>query len=325
MLEYVWALGVRIRLASGPGASKKAEAAYQAGLTALAKVKGPATAEPSYRRAKSVLKAKWAVFLAETGREPEAVQPLREALALDEALAREFPRLPEYREWLASDFVNLGNLYASTKRLPEAEKAFRRSVTESQKLASEFPEDQRYRHDLAITLYNLGHLMIASGRTADAAPHFREAARQWPDYAGAYFGLAWVMKNSPAAKKSDAPEIIRLAEKAVALGFQKPQVWEVLGQAYCRNERWADALRALEKLREHFKDALGDELLFLAMAHWHLGHKDDAIRWYKHAVEREKQRPLTPGLRAEVAALLEIEQALERELIPPPKEGPSRK
>lgn len=268
--------------------------------------------EPSYRRAKSVLLAKWGTFLAIAGRQPEAEQPLREALALDEALAREFPKLPEYRAWLAGDFLNLGNVYARTKRFAEAEQAFRRSATESEQLARDFPEVTEYRHDLATTLYSLGHLMIDSRRAPEAAPHFREAIRRWPEYADAYFGLAWVLKNDPATTKRDAPEVVRLAEKAVALGCRFPQVWAILGQAYCRTERWTDAVDAIEKGRKQFKDDLDNEFLFLAMAHWHLGHKDEAIRWYKHALERGKQRLLNPALRAEVAALLMIEEPPRR-------------
>jgi serine/threonine protein kinase/Tfp pilus assembly protein PilF len=309
VLEYVHALVVSIRLANAPGSLKKAEAAYQAGLTALTRVKGPAAAEPSYQRAKAGLKAAWAVFLATTGRESEAAQPLREALALDEALARKFPRVPQYRDWLASDYVNLGNIYASTKRYAEAESLFQKSVTESEKLVSDFPEVEKYRHALARTLYNLGHLMIVSGRAKQAAPVFREAIRRWPDFADGHFGLDWVLKNDPATKQSDAPEIVRLTEKALALGCKFPQVWLILSHAYCRTERWEDAVRALQKAREHVKDDnFSNEFLLLAMAHWHLGHKDEAIHWYREAVRAEKQRPLDRSIRAEVAALLKIDE-----------------
>ena len=88
---------------------------------------------------------------------------------------------------------------------------------------------------------------------------------------------------------------------------------------------WRGAIEALAKSEELApgKD-LGAEGFFLAMAHWQLGHKDEARRWYDRAVQwMAKNAPNNDELRrfrAEAAALLGLPEPVG----PAGKEVPRR-
>ena len=70
---------------------------------------------------------------------------------------------------------------------------------------------------------------------------------------------------------------------------------------------WPVAIAALEKSTElrHRREPIG--WLFLAMAHWQLGEKEEARRWYDKAVEWiEKDKPNDKELRRFCAEAKEL-------------------
>jgi hypothetical protein len=62
---------------------------------------------------------------------------------------------------------------------------------------------------------------------------------------------------------------------------------------------------------------------YLAMAHWQLGAKEEALSWYRKGVQwmeaQKRYEPRLLAIRAETAELLKIE---ETELLPLPREVP---
>jgi tetratricopeptide (TPR) repeat protein len=84
--------------------------------------------------------------------------------------------------------------------------------------------------------------------------------------------------------------------------------WNTLGVAHYRAGELKEAIAALEKCRE-----LDDEWsnpFFLAMAHWELGHKDEARRWYDKGVKWidrwGRSNPSLIRFRGEAAQLLGV-------------------
>ena len=82
--------------------------------------------------------------------------------------------------------------------------------------------------------------------------------------------------------------------------------------AQYRAGEWQAAIEALEKSMELRKGGDAVDWFFLAMAHWQLGHKDEARKWYDKAVEwMDKNQPKNEELlrfRAEAAELLGISE-----------------
>jgi tetratricopeptide (TPR) repeat protein len=120
--------------------------------------------------------------------------------------------------------------------------------------------------------------------------------------------LAWLLVLCPAPPVRDVKRALALARKAVAAAPQKAQYWTTLGAAHYRAGDWKAAVTALEKsLRLESQGHVLDGL-FLAMAHWQRGAKEEARRWYDRADRAMKKAPRREEelwrVRAEAAALI---------------------
>ena len=77
---------------------------------------------------------------------------------------------------------------------------------------------------------------------------------------------------------------VELAKKAVELAPKQGTFWNTLGVAHYRAGDWKAAVAALEKSEELRNGGDSFDWFFLAMAHWQLGEKDEARKWYDQAV-----------------------------------------
>ena len=122
--------------------------------------------------------------------------------------------------------------------------------------------------------------------------------------------LAWELVTGPDPAGSTAERGRELAEQAVRLAPQDGDFWNTLGIARYRARDCAGTIEALGKAMELSEGGSIADRLFLAMAHWQLGHRREARRWYDETVGREEKDPLLgerlPRFRAEAADLLEV-------------------
>jgi tetratricopeptide (TPR) repeat protein len=298
------------------------EPAFRQGMTALARVGEPGTRDERYRRAKGGLLNMWGTCLAMTGREGDAEGPFRESLDLYLGLEREFPNVTQYRVEVAHGYLHRGNVLDGKGRLREAGHSYHEAVAQMRELVQKFPEAAGYRQQLAVFTNKHGEVLVREGRHQEAAVQFREAIRVCPDLAEPHFAPAWVLVNASDPKLHDGAEAVVRAEKAVALKDPRPHAWSVLGRAYYRADRWEDAIRALGKAQGVLpRGDLGDDFLYLALAHARLGRRSEALKSYETAQEIGQQRPLLEPLCAEAAALLGV----AREPAVPHQEAAPRK
>ncbi|MBC7851937.1 MAG: hypothetical protein IAF94_00730 [Pirellulaceae bacterium] len=135
------------------------------------------------------------------------------------------------------------------------------------------------------------------------------------------------MATSPDPKERDGAQAVRLAEQAVKLNPNEGLYWNTLGAARYRAGDWQGAIVALSKSQELQRANEGFDWFFLAMAHWQLGEKEQAQKWYDRAVEWvskfEQQNEEVLRFRAEAAELLGIkdEPKQQKELPPKSDEG----
>src|SRR5262249_53302824 len=105
---------------------------------------------------------------------------------------------------------------------------------------------------------------------------------------------------------------VERAKQAVALAPESRFSWTTLGVAQYRAGAWKESIAALNKAMELPKGEKGFDRVVVAMAHWQLGHKDQAREWYDRAVEWiEKNAPqdeLLRRFRAEAAELLGLKE-----------------
>jgi len=173
---------------------------------------------------------------------------------------------------------------------------------------------------LACTHLLLGMLLAEDDRL-EAAQHqydkgilqYKEASRGVPQFASTYNNAAWplaVRANLPARVANLAVE---WAEKAVELGPERGNIWNTLGAAQYRAGKSQAAVQSLQESMRLGGGGQAYDFLFLAMAHWQLGEKQEAHRWYDKAVEWIEQNKLEGEeyrrFRAEAAELLGMDDA----------------
>jgi hypothetical protein len=121
--------------------------------------------------------------------------------------------------------------------------------------------------------------------------------------------LAWSLATHSNPRLRDPGRAVALAKEAVELAPEKGTYWYVLGVACYRAGDWKASIAAMEKRLELLADRDQDlNTFFLAMAHWQLGEKEEARRWYDRAVVwMDKNQPPddhSSRLRAEADTML---------------------
>ncbi len=125
--------------------------------------------------------------------------------------------------------------------------------------------------------------------------------------------FAWYLTTAPQLELQDASRALELAKRALQLAPNDGHIWNTLGVAYYRSGNWTDAIAAFTKSQSLQGENVYD-LLYLAMARWQTGQKDDAIAVYERAlaqkVSLQDQRDFDRStgrllrLKAECSALL---------------------
>jgi tetratricopeptide (TPR) repeat protein len=121
---------------------------------------------------------------------------------------------------------------------------------------------------------------------------------------------AWglVTDTNPSSHSSRA---IALSEEALALAPQDANCWHTLGVARYRADDFDGAIAALHKYRElRSDDAEWSNPFFLAMAHHHLGNKEEARQWFEKGAQwmdaKNKKSETMVRFRNEAAELLGV-------------------
>jgi serine/threonine-protein kinase len=269
--------------------------------------------------------------LYRSGRRDEAVAELRAAIKirptdadahnnlaavlqgmgqLDEAIAA-CKKAIELAQGDASPHNNLGITLARKGNLDDAIAAFRIAI--------------KLQPNLVAAHGNLGGALARKGKSEEALSTFRELLNFAPNHPVANNDLAYFLSTCPDAKFRDTAKALELAAKATKVAPKNGDCWNTLGLAHFRAGHWSIAITTLEKADKLQTDDIAENRFFLAMAHWQLGHKEKAIEYFHKAVEWMDKQTTTDdyfrSIRAEAAALLQIQEG-DPELVPPPPEVP---
>jgi len=133
------------------------------------------------------------------------------------------------------------------------------------------------------------------GKTAEAIESLKKAIEIDPNHSQAHNYLAWQFATAADPKLRDPAMALEHAKTAVdkgpiqTNGLKSGHLFNTLGMALYRNDRWQDAVEKLDLAAQLRTDNQKDTYFFLAMAHWKLGHKDDARTWYDKGLEWHQQ------------------------------------
>jgi serine/threonine protein kinase/tetratricopeptide (TPR) repeat protein len=274
---------------------------------------------------------------------PLALENLNKALGVLRQLAADHPGIPAYEEQLARVQMSLAALHAQAGQMETAEEASREALSLLGRLAERFPASPHYCERLMEYYRELHPRLAAAGRAANAQRAYEQIialqkslADDFGDVARYHEQLAWTLVICPYEALRDEPRAVEAAKRGVELQPNSGNYWRTLGGAHYRAAAaepgaadWQPAIDALEKSLQLAPGPKGANRLLLAMSHWRLAthgnagaplsaesqaeHWQQAQELFREAAKWiDKNDPagdITGRLRAEAAALLEIETA----------------
>ena len=193
--------------------------------------------------------------------------------------------------------MNVGNALKGKGALDEAIAAYQ--------------EASRFKPDWPEAHVNLGNTFAAQGKRPAALAELRKAIELKPDFAQAHNDYAWLLATCPQSGLRNPSQAVESAKKATELAPNDGGYWNTLGVAHYRVGDWQAATTALETSMALRQGGDAFDWLILAMAHWKLGHKEDAHKWYHQALSwMDKNKSSNEKLnrfRAEARALFELQ------------------
>ncbi len=233
-----------------------------------------------------------------------------------QAALRANPGNPSYRDFLRNHFGGVaevarkqGDHAGAAKAAEEFARVSSRRALDSvlaaevladcQKLAEADPHLDGVARTATVSDY-ARRISVALTDGADAAGNDPEALN----------GIAWFLATCRDSRFRNPRRAVELAQKAVACEPKAGAVWNTLGVAHYEAGAWDEAIAALSQSMELTSGGSAADWFFLAMAHWQMGDKDQAKKWYTHAIRRmEKNKPQDDEVRRfrdEAAALLGV-------------------
>jgi serine/threonine protein kinase/tetratricopeptide (TPR) repeat protein len=291
---------------------EEAEAVYRQALPHLEKVIAEAPTLPDARRLLIELYWDYALMQEDAGRPQEADKALRQAITAVETMCAAFPTYAWAPARLACIHNHIGQGHQTNGRVSEAEAAYRTALTVAEKAVRAGLPQKELRCRLADSCLNLGLLLMMSERHKEGTGVLRKPLEPELSSADACNYVAWQLATDTTLKLRPPEIAVEFARKAVELAPEDGNFWSTLGVAHVRAGKWQESLSALQKSKELRKGGNSVDGFFLAMAHWHLGDKDEARKWYSQGVQwLEKHEPRNDELRrfrAEAAELLGIKK-----------------
>jgi WD40 repeat protein/serine/threonine protein kinase/tetratricopeptide (TPR) repeat protein len=220
---------------------------------------------------------------------------------------------------------NLGITLQAKGQLDEAIASFREAIR-LKKLSATLRNEEYWvasfgENTLECDLINLGNALHGKGRLDEAVACYQEVLRNYlqstrSSQNSAKFDstphriMARFLATCPETGFRDVPRALELAQKAVKLAPSEYRAWSTLGVARYRAADWKAAIEALEKSGDLRQGGDSFDWFFRAMAHWQMGQKSEARKWYDQAVQwMDKTQPKNVELnriRAEAEELLGI-------------------
>jgi serine/threonine protein kinase/tetratricopeptide (TPR) repeat protein len=227
-----------------------------------------------------------------------------------------FQKTVEINNRHAWAYVNIGLIHDHNKQLDKAREAFQKAVDNG--------------HTYTFAHAALGSVLFRKDNVDEAIPRLRTAIsliRNGDAIARNYLSsnlnfVASELITNPKWKDRAPTIAVEFGKVAVQLR-SVAAYWNTLGKAHYRAGEYPDAIIALEQSMKLNSSGGAHDWFFLAMAHWKLGEKEEANKWYLKAIEEVKKKKPNDALlirfRSEAAELMGKTIPAEREQLPIPQ------
>jgi tetratricopeptide (TPR) repeat protein len=247
----------------------QAEPHLRRALEAYERISDQCSKTPEYQMARARVHTVLCEFFGAQNRLEEAEQACRQALALEQQVARDFPAFAWQRQhghslrYLAFQLWALG-------RLDQAEATFAEAVKTFEQLAADSPNVPQHRSFVADSYRCMGDVQMARKRLDQAEQSYSKAI---------------------AAYESLPPEFISKGSIADAYDPQLADAWRDRGHAYLQlgefSKAAADFAKALE-LRPDFEMSIAHHYHDAGVAFWKRGNLNDAEHAFREALSRKQ-------------------------------------
>jgi tetratricopeptide (TPR) repeat protein len=226
------------------------------------------------------------------GKHAEAETAFRQALAVQEKLAAEFPSVPQYRQELGRSHHCMGGLLLELRKFLQAETVFRQALAVREQLAAEFASVPQYRQALGDSHNDLGLVLLNLRRFPQAETAFRQALN---------------IREKQAADFPSVPDhAVKLSGSYVNFGHLVRERDEPAAAL----DWYARAMVRLEAVLKQ-EPRLADARLFLRNAHWErakalgqLGRYAEAVADWERARACNDEKQRDRSFRLQIAAAL---------------------
>jgi tetratricopeptide (TPR) repeat protein len=184
--------------------------------------------------------------------------------------------------------ISLVQIYRDQQRWGDAEKLVRQ-VLEA-RLRTVGPD---HPNSLS-TIRALGLVFCDQGRFQEAVALYREAVGRLQtkskiadsrELSRLLNGLASLLASCPDPAVRNATDAVALAAQLVEAAPKDENNWNTLGVAQYYDGQWSAAIESITKSIELEPPGDAWDWLILAMAHWRLGHLDDARSWFARSID----------------------------------------
>jgi serine/threonine protein kinase/Tfp pilus assembly protein PilF len=211
---------------------------------------------------------------------------------------------PEHADTLAG-MLNLANSIYAQGRHVEAETRYREVL---QKMRNVLGEDNPSTLKCMMALANV---VNKRGRYQEAEECFRRVLEiqrrvlgaEHPDTLYVMNALAWFLAFSAPPEQRNPAEAVELARETLAHQPDNGNYRQTLAQAQYRAGALNEAIKTLQKSIE-VRGPSHHDVLTLALVHWHLDQKDQAMKLYEIVHDRVLNSKCHIRLRSEVETLM---------------------
>jgi tetratricopeptide (TPR) repeat protein len=298
----------------GMGQPRKAEEVFRAAVPVLRnKLVEPFATNPDYQSRLGAILHNLALQLQGPDQQIEVCKLFREAISHQRLALDSNPKHATYRQFLGNHYFGLANILARMGNHDELAKV----MTEWPRFSPD-----SWREPQTVVDY-LAHCVVLARKDGKlSGEQQKQVVEKYADLikkplqdAIERLGNDAVAHNTVARFLTFQDPLLRdparalpLAKKAVELAPKDGGYWNTLAWACYRVGDWQATVTAVEKAMELRQGGDSFNWFLLAMAHWQLGHKDQAGQWYDRAVLwMEKNHPgddILRGFFAEATAVL---------------------
>jgi tetratricopeptide (TPR) repeat protein len=249
---------------------------------------------PMFRDGLAMTLGTWGQLLSDDRRLSEARGVLEEAVAHHQEALQAEPDNPIYQRSLCSQYQWLINTLLSLRDHAEAAK-----IAVSYAQVYDTPSPHCFTAVLALVQCARAARAdeaLSSDERETLARSYLDRAKEMLEGAITYaeaptdrMFLAWFLAQPPEPELRDAARALKIAEEAFDQLPDSWSSWFQLAVIHYRAGNWEESLRAINEAHDRKSEGTCTSWSLAAMAHWQLGHKEEARAWYSKTVVRMEQ------------------------------------